>query len=998
MIFGKRSDVELKYAKAKAKATEFSVDQSTLPKFKLNSDDLHYPSIFVLSAYANTRLSSSPGDEYLQDLRKVASFYDAASNDERSESFSDGYWLLAMSTYYLLGNYGSAKVAASKVQNSDHYGRIAAVLHGLISYLLIPNKTIPTELKALGAFLGGSDISTATIMKEANDLRLGDSPEDSFFGRILFVSVLDTVSSSARELLPEFTGLPLDTWKPFLSSPKSPKILWQAQKQIGSSGVFAGQDSFIQLPTGSGKTKSMELLLRSRFLSKKCTLAVVVAPLRALCTEIARDLSDSLEDIASVNAVSDALEIDSWLTDKSHVNQVLVLTPEKLSYIIHHDSVLLKETNLFVLDEAHLLASESRGPGYELLLTELFQSNSQSQKVMISAVVSNAEKISSWAFRDSTKVVQDEDIQISEKSLGLIQRDGRRVSFVDQNNIQDESFFILVDIDSAPLKKFGGERKRRFFPTADKDANKRRRDYSIYYANRLLPNGGCAIYVPKRSSLPPLFKRLDELIQRDANISNLYHSIDSEDKQRIINLVDLHYGKGSWIASGIEAGVLPHYGDLQGSIRQAVEYAMEHSQAKCVACTSTLSEGVNLPIKYLIVTGVRKGYEHPKTREFQNLIGRTARSGRFSEGSVLIVDDTTKNKELYSDLINSSNTESCESAILNLLDDASYYKGGLEYVISGDKIVDVILRHISDPHLEEKLTEAFIKSGCNDAQAHLYAAQRMRPLEAIENYISGILTMQTGDISIHELCTATFAYSSSDDTTRERLLRLFNSVHDYLASLELSHTSLFYLMQIGARNASKLINWIESPAGIRFFEEGCTDLELLCEPFISANPNLPIPLDAKQLAAILKLWINNYSLDEIKEEVEARYSNLDVTESKLEKLLSSTIRFSFSHFVSCTIDALRQNQKLATDTNLTNISTLHRKIKYGVSSLREATICERVIDDRMIANQICEIIGYEGSDDYSIIKMEAQNHRALISKVAEPLPPFCSNRLNRWLK
>lgn len=101
MIFGKRSDRELKYAKAKAKATEFFVDPSSVPHFKLNSDELHYTSILTLSTYVNSRLSGDDGAEYMTDLQKVGSFYDSASNDERYREYSDGYWTLAMATYFL---------------------------------------------------------------------------------------------------------------------------------------------------------------------------------------------------------------------------------------------------------------------------------------------------------------------------------------------------------------------------------------------------------------------------------------------------------------------------------------------------------------------------------------------------------------------------------------------------------------------------------------------------------------------------------------------------------------------------------------------------------------------------------------------------------------------------------------------------------------------------------------------------------------------------------
>ena len=103
----------------------------------------------------------------------------------------------------------------------------------------------------------------------------------------------------------------------------------------------------------------------------------------------------------------------------------------------------------------------------------------------------------------------------------------------------------------------------------------------------------------------------------------------------------MHYGHTQRVNifhDGILVGILPHYGNLQGCLRQVVEDEIESGNFKCVACTSTLAEGVNLPIKYLIITGIQNGVSTVKTRDFQNLLGRVARSGKYSEGSVLISD------------------------------------------------------------------------------------------------------------------------------------------------------------------------------------------------------------------------------------------------------------------------------------------------------------------------------------------------------------------------
>ena len=223
MIFGKRSDRELKYAKAKAKATEFFVDPSSVPHFKLNSDELHYTSILTLSTYVNSRLSGDDGAEYMTDLQKVGSFYDSASNDERYREYSDGYWTLAMATYFLLGNYGSAKVCAEKVKEPDFYGARARTLYDLIMFLLVPSQPVPPDLAILADYLAGEDVDRAEVISAADSLLTEDSPEDTFFSGVLYVSISDAVSCSARALLPGYTHLDINDWRSFLSTEAAPK-------------------------------------------------------------------------------------------------------------------------------------------------------------------------------------------------------------------------------------------------------------------------------------------------------------------------------------------------------------------------------------------------------------------------------------------------------------------------------------------------------------------------------------------------------------------------------------------------------------------------------------------------------------------------------------------------------------------------------------------------------------------------------------------------------
>lgn len=65
------------------------------------------------------------------------------------------------------------------------------------------------------------------------------------------------------------------------------------------------------MPTSAGKTRAIELVIRSAFFSARADLAVVVAPFRALCTEITHFLRGGFsgEDV-HLNELSDALQVD----------------------------------------------------------------------------------------------------------------------------------------------------------------------------------------------------------------------------------------------------------------------------------------------------------------------------------------------------------------------------------------------------------------------------------------------------------------------------------------------------------------------------------------------------------------------------------------------------------------------------------------------------------------------------------------------------------------
>ena len=1002
MIYGKRSDQELKYAKARAKVSEYAVDASALPRFPYDSDDLHYSSIYVLSQYADARLAGGDSARFIEDLKKTASFYDASANDDRNSEFGDGYWLLAMAAYFLLGNYGSAKVAAGRVGNSACYGSNAELFVDLVSYLLFPGFAAPEELESLVGYLAGQPISKSAVFDEAGAFLTESNAEDSFFGRLLNVAVEDVVASSSRNLLPIFTGIEVTKWRPYLEGNNAAKVLWQAQRVIGEAGVFKGKSAFVQLPTGSGKTTSVELLIRSRILAGDCSLAVVIAPLRALCAEIARDLKKTLDGAAEVRLASDVMEIDAWIGSLLMGNQVLVFTPEKFSFVFHHDGISLNDIDLFVFDEAHLLDSVSRGPGYELLLAEIIAKRPLVQKVLISAVVANSSEIAGWATGDPSRLATGEGIQVTERSIAFALEKGRKIAYIDflTTSGKFSDFLLPTGLRQQPLALKGGERRKRFFPESTGSSSDFARDLAIYYANRLIRNGACAIYVPRSGSMRKVFKRLSDIDSRGADLAALKRSFDLHEAMAISRLIALHYGDEDELCNGITVGVLPHYGALQGAVRQSVEHAINRGLFNCVACTSTLAEGVNLPIKYLLITGVDNGFGATRVRDFQNLVGRTARSGKYSEGSVIILGGFSGRRgEDCLSLLLPDNIERCKSAILNIFSDV---EGSSEIgkTCKGSSIVDFILNNVDSPRLEYELARALEDNfGLDSWDARRISERRIKALEAVESYVAGISDASGSLNDISKTCTSTFAFASANEAERNQLLAFFQSVVISMAKKDARTRKLCYVMQAGARRPRNILNWIQSPEGKSFLLGGCSDVSVLIAEFLRPNPDFCAPFGNVQLKDMALLWMKGENIASISERINT-FCPLErkIGVQKVEKAISNKIAFSLSNFVAGIADVLHEYPELGYSQKCAfELEKLQRKLKYGVSSMRAAMICEMVLDDRMIAKALVDIVGDEGPTENRLVRRELLQHRLEVDDFMANMPTYCRSRINQWL-
>ena len=1012
MIFSNTSSYMLKYQKAKAKLVEYDIPNEAYPKFPLNSNELSYPVVYILSRYAESVIENSAVDreEFSPYLGVASQYFDAAVGAKDRTAYDIDFLLSGAAAYFLSDNFGSAKVLCSEYfeRNDPDATAPQKIMGNFLGYLLLNrklhiNNDTPTGEKLCCSLLayytsGKKPEEIQNILLEyRKEVYAHDNPMEIYFVDILYAVVIVALSRSAWSLLPRYSGLDLSLWSDYLKSQNAPKMLWPAQQLIGEKGILSGQSGIVQLPTGVGKTKSIELIIRSSFASNRATTAIIVAPLRSLCNEIANDMISAFGDEALVNQFSDVLEDDFSLEIFLDLKpKVLICTPEKLSYIIHHQTDFLDAIGLYIFDEGHMFDDGSRGAVYELLISEIREHISTEDQVLIlSAVLSNAEQIQKWLFGEGGVLAADPNIKATPKTVGFASKTTDIHYYSDDSTQED--FYVPRSIEVVPLQKRPKERKQRYFPELT-DA----KDIAIYYANKLCKNGGTAIFANRTSTVQTIINRIIELKDRRYELSEIKRSSNAEEMNRLAQLMSVYYGIQHPYTIACHLGVVPHYSNLPNGLRLAVEYAFREKDLRLVVCTSTLAQGVNIPIKYLFMTSFMVARNSMQIRSFQNLMGRTARSGMYTEGSVIVTDprlfdnkNDRRNGGNYRwrdcvRMFDSSAAEPCGSSILSLVQDII-----IDYEISasGTWVAQYIIDHYNDPFCFEQCAIEISKDVHEEyPQKNTYNIEesmmtRKSIVEAIENHLCFVFSNDENadkEMVGDDICKGTLAYFMADDNEKNLLEKIFAAITLKISELEYSQVKNYAKAMSGINLSSLIEKWISEN---HLTQQSYTNeqlIKMLIDFFLETHSLKKQP---DFFADICQMWLDGCSFAEMNQR-----TSLPI--ASLEDICSKSVSYELSFFTGSIIDIIEINEEDIVNP-LQKLLLLQKRIKYGVKTETAVSICEKVFNDRFLANMLAEEIGLDSLETNRIvgaIKLHKDNILMLLSDY----PTYFSERI-KWI-
>ncbi|XP_068402755.1 DNA polymerase theta isoform X3 [Eschrichtius robustus] len=429
-------------------------------------------------------------------------------------------------------------------------------------------------------------------------------------------------------------GLPTAVLEKYHSFGVKKMFEWQAECLLLGQ-VLEGKNLVYSAPTSAGKTLVAELLILKRVLEtgKK---ALFILPFVSVAKEKKYYFQSLFQEVG--------IKVDGYMGSTSPTGHfssldIAVCTIERANGLINR---LIEENKMdllgmVVVDELHMLGDSPRGYLLELLLTKISYITQKSascqaylasplsnavQIVGMSATLPNLELVASWLnaelyhtdFRpvpllESVKIgnsIYDSSLKPVREFQPMLQVKGDEDHVVSlcYETIRDNHSVLLF----CPSKKWCEK-------LADIIAHA---FYSLHHQ---------AEGLVRSSELPPVILEQKGLLEVMDQLKRLPSGLDSVLQKTV-----------PW-------GVAFHHAGLTFEERDILEGAFRQGQIRVLAATSTLSSGVNLPARRVIIRTPIFSGRPLDILTYKQMVGRAGRKGVDTVGeSILVCKNSEKSK------------------------------------------------------------------------------------------------------------------------------------------------------------------------------------------------------------------------------------------------------------------------------------------------------------------------------------------------------------------
>ncbi|SDL23032.1 Replicative superfamily II helicase [Franzmannia pantelleriensis] len=554
--------------------------------------------------------------------------------------------VFAAAAFYF-GGYSASAYLTLKAADPNALGEIQRACHELLSR---PSTIQSARVRALvGAVRGGDLEAIRSQIEHAAEMEASalQTNPDEWVGWRLFQRMLSRFAqTNIRAVLPDGEA---EFWDPLVRSllNRDPPTWDFFPSQIDAirSGLLGGMASFsIQMPTGAGKTALSETLLFYHLNRHPQDVAILLVPFRSLAAELRGSLVKRLGrmGLPARCAYGGTVPTGGEVRDLDNT-RALVATPEALSGLLSAEPGFFSRISLVICDEGHLLDGKARGVGLELLLARMRARESGPPKfVFVSAIVPNIEEINAWLGGTDATVVRSDyrPAHADFAALRVAGKNAKATVALQLHPHHHASTFSIERFLSRDDFRYRNASTGRLNTYSFNSVKAQ----AIAAARKALSMGAVAVFAANKRGNQGAVGLADELLSQLANPLPMpapFQFVDDAAKlQAAVEYFTLEYG-ASWVGTRtLAAGAVLHHGDIPQESREVVEALVRKEDVRLAICTSTLAEGVNLPIRTLVLYSVQRrgpdgAAENLLARDIKNLVGRAGRAGATTKGLVI---------------------------------------------------------------------------------------------------------------------------------------------------------------------------------------------------------------------------------------------------------------------------------------------------------------------------------------------------------------------------
>ena len=448
---------------------------------------------------------------------------------------------------------------------------------------------------------------------------------------------------------------------------------WQMNCLKNPKVLFENANLVYSAPTSAGKTLVSEILMIKNIIERK-KKSIFILPFVSVVREKMFYLQDLLQ--------SSGVRVEGFYGGYHPAGgfesiDLAICTIEKANAIVNRllEQEKLSDVGVIVIDEIHMISDPHRGYILELLLSKILficeKFNLKIQLVTMSATLPNVELLRFW--------LKAEYFHTDFRPIEL-----REMIKCERN---------IYDNELKPIRVLNGAFERYF----ENDTNQ----IGQLCMETLIENCQLIVFCPSKEWCEALCKNLAAgiVILQD-------EGCDLLKKDRLENLLSQFKGLPSGMDKSLETtlpmGCAFHHAGLSTEERDLIEMGFKEGLIRILIATSTLSSGVNLPARRVIIRSPMFAGKMMSNLTYRQMIGRAGRKGKDVLGeSILICDKTNFNtgKKLLTAPLDP--IKSC----LNADGNAHLKRAILEIIASGtasttleiERFVQLTLYHQQEP-------------------------------------------------------------------------------------------------------------------------------------------------------------------------------------------------------------------------------------------------------------------------------------------------------------